>query len=242
MEYAINQDHRIAFDTFGSGPVVVLHHGWLGNRRHWQDLGYVEALQNEFTVVTLDARAHGDSDIPTDLERYQRSDLADDTITVLDHLGVERAHYLGYSMGAYVGIGVLARYRHRLVSLALGGWDPISGFEENLRLIAEFPIEKVLPLVVDMSPWITDAHLTGIDAIRQPMSIQDLPPEMLTSSDLPLLLWSGTEDPCFRALNTLAAEIPRAEFFSVAAADHVGGIELDTSNTISRVRQFLLSQ
>ena len=79
MEYAINQDHRIAFDTFGSGPVVVLHHGWLGNRRHWQDLGYVEALQNEFTVVTLDARAHGDSDIPTDLERYQRSDLADDT-------------------------------------------------------------------------------------------------------------------------------------------------------------------
>ena len=61
---------RIAYDVTGSGPAVMLLHGGGQTRRPWHDAGYVERLAQEFTVITLDLRANGESDRPTQPSKY----------------------------------------------------------------------------------------------------------------------------------------------------------------------------
>ena len=61
---------RIAYDVTGSGPAVMLLHGGGQTRRAWHDAGYVERLAQEFTVITLDLRANGESDRPTQPSKY----------------------------------------------------------------------------------------------------------------------------------------------------------------------------
>jgi pimeloyl-ACP methyl ester carboxylesterase len=63
-------DTRIAYDRSGAGPALVLLHGGGSRRQEWHDAGYVQRLRDNFTVITLDLRGHGDSDLPTELADY----------------------------------------------------------------------------------------------------------------------------------------------------------------------------
>ena len=64
MPFADNQGARIHYQTVGSGPALVLHHGTLGSGADWADLGYVEALKEDHQLVLGLARGHGESDKP----------------------------------------------------------------------------------------------------------------------------------------------------------------------------------
>lgn len=55
---------KIAYDVAGSGPAVILLHGGGQTRQAWHRAGYVERLAKEFTVITLDIRGNGESDVP----------------------------------------------------------------------------------------------------------------------------------------------------------------------------------
>src|SRR4051794_11394062 len=99
MPFAENRGCRIAFDVAGVGPTVVLQHG-LGSRRvDWTQSGYVDALSDAYQVVTIDSLGHGDSDRPTDPSLYGREQRVGDVVAVLDDVGVDRVHLVGYSMG-----------------------------------------------------------------------------------------------------------------------------------------------
>ncbi len=76
MKHAANRSHRIAYDLTGQGPAVVLQHGFLDNRQSWQAFGYVDALADSFTVITVDSLGHGDSDKPSDAGCYVREQRA----------------------------------------------------------------------------------------------------------------------------------------------------------------------
>ena len=101
MKYARNRGHRIAYDRIGQGPTVVLQHGFLDNRQSWKLLGYVDALADKFTVITVDSLGHGDSDKPSDAGCYVRQQRADDIVAVLNAESIDQAHYVGYSMGGW---------------------------------------------------------------------------------------------------------------------------------------------
>ena len=53
MPFADNQGARIHYQTVGSGPALVLHHGTLGSGAHWADLGYVDALKEDHQLILL---------------------------------------------------------------------------------------------------------------------------------------------------------------------------------------------
>ncbi len=57
---------QIAYDSSGAGPAIVLLHGGGGSRQEWHEAGYVRRLEDHFTVITLDLRGHGESDLLTD--------------------------------------------------------------------------------------------------------------------------------------------------------------------------------
>ena len=89
----------IHYITVGSGPDVVMLHGFLGNLALWH-LYTVPLLRREYRVTTYDLRGHGYSEMtPTG---YTAADMAEDLRGVLDALGIERAHLVGHSYGADV--------------------------------------------------------------------------------------------------------------------------------------------
>lgn len=107
--------HRLAYDEYGEGArVVVLLHGLLLSRRMQGPVA--EALaERGYRVVCLDLLGHGDSDRPRDMWRYSMPLFGEQTIALLDHLGVEQAVVGGTSLGANATLeaAVLASERMR---------------------------------------------------------------------------------------------------------------------------------
>jgi len=85
----------------GQGPPLVLAHGLMGSIDVMDALGEnPESLSRRFRLINYDARGHGRSSYTTDPAHYSWYALAEDLFTLLRHLGIERAHVGGGSMGA----------------------------------------------------------------------------------------------------------------------------------------------
>ena len=102
---------------------VLLIHGFASNiSMNWLLPGWVETLrQAGFRVIAYDNRGHGQSEKIYDLEKYGAPLMADDAARLLDHLGVARAHVMGYSMGARIAAFLTLQYPERVARLIFGG-------------------------------------------------------------------------------------------------------------------------
>ena len=109
MPYANNQGVLIHYQVTGDGSPLVLQHGFNASMEDWYEFGYVEKLNQEHRLILVDARGHGASDKPHESEAYELKRLVSDIVVVLDDLQVIKAHYLGYSMGGWIGFG-MAKY------------------------------------------------------------------------------------------------------------------------------------
>src|SRR3712207_504342 len=96
---------RIRYVEQGSGPPVVLIHGFSGSLdTGWVETGVLPKLAADYRVIALDCRGHGQSDKPHDPKSYGRQ-MSEDVVRLLDHLNISRAHIVGHSMGA----GIVAK-------------------------------------------------------------------------------------------------------------------------------------
>src|SRR5262249_10828234 len=75
-------------------------------------------------LILVDARGHGESDKPHERAAYTVDKHVTDIVAVLDALGVERAHYWGYSRGGWIGYGFATQAGPRLLKAAIGGQHP----------------------------------------------------------------------------------------------------------------------
>lgn len=100
---------RIAYDCNGDGPGLVLVHGGGGNRGEWHEVGYIDRLKEEFTVLTLDLRGHGESEKLVDAADYAVDKQGDDILAVADANEIDRFALWGMSYGGNVGRYLAAR-------------------------------------------------------------------------------------------------------------------------------------
>lgn len=108
---------RVNVHDEGTGPAVLLLHGWPDTHELWRH--QVTALASAgFRVMAPDLRGFGDSDKPTAVESYGILDLIGDAVGVLDHFGVEQAHVVGHDWGAAIGWVLAAVRPDRVASLA----------------------------------------------------------------------------------------------------------------------------
>ena len=130
---------RVAYDVTGQGPALVLLHGAGKTRRDWHKVGYVERLEDDFSVIAVDLRGTGESDVLTEVSDYQIERICEDVTAVADACGAERFRVWGYSFGGHVG-KYLAALTDRVVALAVIGvhlWGPT--VDEPLdRFITDF--------------------------------------------------------------------------------------------------------
>lgn len=120
---ANNNGVKIYYDVIGKGPPLLLHHAFATDHTGWSnpDENWVAALKEDFTLILMDARGHGESDKFHKPEDYLAIKQASDVIAILDDLHLKKAHFLGYSMGGGVGFGLACYFQERFYSFVLGG-------------------------------------------------------------------------------------------------------------------------
>lgn len=226
--------HRLAYTEYGSGErVVVLTHGIMFTRRMHAPLARRLARAG-FRVVTLDLLGHGDSDRPTDSWLYSMPAFAEQTLALMDHLGVGRAVVGGTSLGANVSleVAVLApeRVRGLLVEMPVLDNAIVAGlltftpllFAARFVPVAVQGVGMLARRVPHGSQWV-DVVTDTLD--QRPASMAALlhgvlfgriaPPrsarKLITT---PALVIGHQRDPIhpFGDADTLAADLPDAEF------------------------------
>jgi 3-oxoadipate enol-lactonase len=109
---------QLYYEITGSGVPVVFIHGNLGDRRHWDQ--QFPALGSDFRIMRYDARGYGRSSMPAEDVPYADND---DLAALLDSIGVDRAHVVGWSMGSAIAIDFAVHYPERARSvIAIGPW------------------------------------------------------------------------------------------------------------------------
>ncbi|KAA2236094.1 alpha/beta fold hydrolase [Salinarimonas soli] len=107
----------LAYTIAGAGPPLVLVHGFACGRRMW--VHQLRDLARDHTVIAYDQRGHGLSGAPERAEGYSPGHLGRDLAGLLDHLGIERCHLVGFSLGGGPALGFALAKPERVASLVL---------------------------------------------------------------------------------------------------------------------------
>jgi len=106
-------------EVSGSGPAIVLLHGFTGSASGWGVFG--ERLRERLTTVAVDIAGHGQSDKPLGTEHYRMPRVVADIVTAVRMAGFERCAWLGYSMGGRTALQVAAAFPGAVERLMLIG-------------------------------------------------------------------------------------------------------------------------
>ena len=110
---------NIHVEDAGQGIPVLFIHEFAGDHRSWEP--QVRALSRRYRCVTYAARGYPPSDVPEDVASYSQDLAVSDAIAVLDHLGIDRAHVVGLSMGGFTSLYLALRYPGRARSAVVAG-------------------------------------------------------------------------------------------------------------------------
>ncbi|MCU1411133.1 MAG: alpha/beta fold hydrolase [Rhodoglobus sp.] len=158
-----------------AAPAILAVHGFASTAQdNWVAAGWPRALEG-YRLITFDLRGHGASETSPDPARYSAALLRADALAVLDHFGVERAHWLGYSLGARIGLDVARESPERIATLSLGGLpstDPLSG-----ALPADLVAGMQAP---GRDPLALAAFAEGLRASTAPMQRAEQPTLLVT--------------------------------------------------------------
>jgi len=123
MFVTVRDGLRLKVRVEGDGPPLLLVHGFTGSSISWgEDL--IAGLAQAHRVVAVDLVGHGESDISPDPERYRVDEMLADLGEILDAHSIERARWVGYSMGGRLALAGGVRTPSRISSLILESASP----------------------------------------------------------------------------------------------------------------------
>lgn len=225
---------RLAFidqDPIGPdrGEPILLVHGFASSATvNWVDTGWVKLLAEAGRrVLAFDHRGHGQSDKPHDPAAYRTSLMAEDACHLLDHLGIETADLMGYSMGARVaavmGLEAPARVRSMVIGglgihLVDGAGLPSSIAEAMEAPSAEGltdPMQRMFRRFAEASGNDLPALAACIRGSRQSLSAAEV-----GRIGCPALVAVGTKDAVAGDPHRLAALLPQGRALDIPGRDH----------------------
>ena len=250
MPYATNSDDgiRIHYEVEGKGSPLVMLTGFAGSGQRWRE-GYVQPLIGDQQIILIDPRGHGGSPKPHEPDDYAPHKDVADVIAVLDHLRIDRAHLMGYSMGGGIALWVARRAPERARSLIIGGAVPMPRdqiLEDLLTAGTEGIVqvfEERFDAVGDEVPesWKAISRANDIEAlIARRMSRGMVPDHVLAGMTIPALFYAGTEDSVHARAKRAAELMPNATFVSIEGRDHVQAAAPSVAEfVIPHIKEFL---
>lgn len=250
MPYVDNDGVKIWFEVEGEGQPLMLIHGTTGNLNIWRRLGIVDALKSDYKMILVDARGHGQSDKPHEPTAYLPDPKSKDIEAILDSLGIETTHYLGYSMGGRFGLDLVLHAPHRLRSLVAGGAGPSP--KALMVTSSEFRDAKSIEDVLHQRESIggrmpdemrSEYLANDLDAIRASLDHSILDQEnvyrkALSEFHQPTLMFVGTEDERHGDIESTVQTMSNAEFISMDGLDH-GGAMQEIATILPQIKSFL---
>ena len=110
---------RLYYEESGAGVPVIFVHEYAGDARSWEP--QLRHFGRRYRAIAYNARGYPPSDVPSDPAAYSQARAADDIAAVLTHLGIERAHVVGLSMGGFATLHFGFRHAPRARSLVVAG-------------------------------------------------------------------------------------------------------------------------
>jgi pimeloyl-ACP methyl ester carboxylesterase len=237
----------MAYDDTGSGPAVVLLHGYPFNRSMWRE--QTEALSASYRVITPDLRGHGET-TATD-EPATMDEMARDVAALMDELNIHRAAVGGLSMGGYVALAFYRRFPLRVRALILADTRSQADTEEARRTreqqarkalkegmsgIVETSLPKALApatmkerpkLVARVREMMMKTRPEGAAAALRGMAARIDQSDFLPSIFAPTLIIVGSEDELtpVRDAEFMRREIRGSRLEIIDGAAHVSNIE-----------------
>jgi pimeloyl-ACP methyl ester carboxylesterase len=224
---------RIAYIDEGEGEPILLIHGFASNVTvNWRDAHWVRILTGAGRrVIAYDNRGHGQSEKLYDPSLYGAPAMAEDARALLDHLGIERADVMGYSMGARIAAFLVFKHPERVRSLVLAG----AGINLVRGMVGTGPIARALeaPRIEDVSndtarSFRAFAEQTGSD-LKALAACMRGPRDKITAEDLakiamPVFVATGNEDVIAGSGQELASLIPGAQLLDIQGQDHMRAV------------------
>ena len=129
-------------------PWVTFVHGAGGSSTIWYK--QLRAFRKSFNVLLVDLRGHGKSKAPfyEKLKNYNFSTIGDEVLEVLDHLKIQRTHWVGISLGTIIIREITERYPHRTLSMIMGGAVMKLNKRGQVLMRTGAALKSVLPYMV----------------------------------------------------------------------------------------------
>jgi pimeloyl-ACP methyl ester carboxylesterase len=233
---------KIHYVVEGKGEPLLVIHGFTGSIQGMSDA--IKYLSNNFQVIAMDCRGHGQSDKPHDLDAYGMN-MIQDQIRLLDHLKIKKTHVFGYSMGGAIAIGIVGFHPERVISAIVGGagwvapgqvrdmagldWDELAESMEQGKGLAPL----TLALIPEGDPQPTPEQLEmakkEFNSTQDPLALAALirnfvpsPTEaQIRSNKIHVLALIGDKDPGKKDVDRLDGLMPNLKIVVIPNADHM---------------------
>jgi pimeloyl-ACP methyl ester carboxylesterase len=231
----VTPEASIRFRDYSNGTPVILLHGYTDRLETMQ--GLADSLAPAHRIIALDARGFGESTKYSDPARYGPA-MLHDILRLMDDRGIERAHVVGYSMGALLAANLAAYHPDRVLSATLlaGPFfadsttarafvEPYAeemrrggpGFRNFLRWVFPDWPDSVLTAVTDSVAAVNDqgAMIAALDGLV-PLTLD----RRTATTTVPVLAVAGVADPVARYSHDLVSWWPGARMLELPDADH----------------------
>lgn len=210
-------------------PPVLLIHGFASNvETNWGLPGWINFLTKAgYRVVAFDNRGHGQSQKLYELTDYGAPLMAEDARRLLNHLGIGRAHVIGYSMGARIAAFLALAHPDRVDHIVFGGLGinmvrGIAGTGPIARALeapsiddVTNPTARTFRAFAEQTKSDLKALAACIRSARAPITA-----EMVATIAAPVLIAVGETDVIGGSAVDLAKLIPGSRAFTIAGRDH----------------------
>ena len=228
-----NGDVEIAYLDEGDGSPIILIHGFASSKAvNWVYPTWVSELKKAGKrVIALDNRGHGDSEKLYDPEQYLIGIMATDVRALMDHLKIERADLMGYSMGSRIAAFLAWSVPERVDRVIFGGLGiglvKGGGPGENVAHALEVsdpseitdPVGKTFRTFADQTRSDRRALAACMRGSRRLMSEADA-----AAITRPVLIAVGTKDDIAGSARDLQAIIPKSQVLDIPDRDHMRAV------------------
>jgi pimeloyl-ACP methyl ester carboxylesterase len=233
---------KIHYIEEGQGEPVLLIHGFSANAYvNWVLPGVFGNLAKHYHVIALDNRGHGGSGKPHEIEKYG-PEMAEDAIRLLDHLKIEKAHIVGYSMGGFITEKLVIMHPERVICAVVGGagWSRADDDHAVIDQIAKSLEEGhgILPLMKALTPpgqpvpsdeqlkarnamIMANNDAKALAACMRGMANLQTTKQQLEENKVPVLAIIGEKDPLKKGVDAMIGVFANVKVIVVKNGDHM---------------------